>query len=167
MNRRGKFIYFILLAALVLALPASALANKRIYKARLTTGAELHEVLDSNARGSAVFALAPDGMSFMVSVRGLSGPAVGAHIHAPAGVDANAPVVISLCGNPAPSATGACVTDADGNLTMQGEIGPSLLSAWGVSAAQLLTWFDEGSAYVNVHTSLNPAGETRGQIASQ
>ena len=164
MNRNRKFIYFIILLALVMALPATALARKNVFKARLSTGAELHEVVGSSAQGSAVFGLAPDGMQFMLHVRGLSGPATGAHIHAPATASETAPVIISLCGHPAPAAFAECTTDASGTLTIQGHIGSSLMAQWGLGGAQLISYLESGTAYVNVHTSLDPAGEARGQI---
>ncbi|HZD10023.1 MAG TPA: CHRD domain-containing protein [Candidatus Binatia bacterium] len=167
MKSRKRLFFVALLAAIILALPALALANKQIFKARLSSAAELHEVVGASASGAAIFGVRPDGMTFMLNVRGLSGPATGAHIHAPASTSENAPVVISLCGNPAPAAVATCTTDADGNLQIQGDINSSLLAQWGVTAAQLLSWFNSDSAYVNVHTALNPAGEARGQIVPQ
>lgn len=168
MSKRKRLLFILVLTAILLAVPMAALARKHVWKARLTTGAELHQVVDSNATGSAVFTTNPDGsLRFMLFVRGLSGPAVGAHIHAPATTAENAPVVLTLCGNPAPAAAGACTMDADGNLYVEGNIDSSLLAAWGLPGGQLFAWLNDGMAYVNVHTALNPAGEVRGQIGPQ
>lgn len=168
MSRRKRLLFILILTAVLLAVPMAALARKQVWKARLTTGAELHQVVDSNATGSAVFATNPDGsLHFMMFVRGLSGPATGAHIHAPATAAENAPVILTLCGNPAPSAAGDCSMDADGNLMVEGDIGSSLLAAWGVGGGQLFSWLNDGLAYVNVHTAANPAGEVRGQLGPQ
>jgi Cu/Zn superoxide dismutase len=70
----------------------------------------------------------------------LTGRAVAAHIHRGARGKAG-PVIVSLC---AP-----CRSGARGKATVDG----SVLSA-----------LEAGTAYVNVHTRRNPAGEIRGQI---
>ena len=157
------------LVILALALPSGAvLARKQIFKAVLTTDAELHTVVGSSARGSAALTSAPDGsLNFQVVVRGLSGPAMAAHIHGPADASTNAGVLITLCGNPQPSAAGACVTSADGTLTIFGNISSSLLAQSGVTGAQFFDYLNSGLLYINVHTALNPAGEARGQLLDQ
>jgi hypothetical protein len=140
-----------------------ALASKTMYQARLTTGAELHEVVGSSASGSFNMGTNPDGtMQFTLSVRGLSGPATGAHLHAVADETQNEGVVLTLCGSPAPSVTGACVTDGDGRLVVQGTaLGHHLQ---GISGRDFFAALNNGEVYVNVHTALNPAGEVRGQL---
>ncbi len=159
---------FVLLALLLLvALPSSVLAEKRQYQAKLTTGAELHVVVGSSARGSMNLAYYPDGeVRFQLVVRNLSGPATGAHLHGPADATQNASVILSLCGNPAPSALdGACPWDPTINgFVIDGVLTPALAQAWGLSGAQLRNMLDGGLVYVNVHTALNPAGEVRGQL---
>lgn len=168
MSKRKRLFFIFILTAILLTVPMAALARKQVWKARLTTDAELHDVVGSSATGSAVFATNPDGsLHFVLFVRGLSGPATGAHIHAPATTAQNAPVVLTLCGNPAPSAAGACTMDAAGNLTVEADISGGLLAAWGLPGGQLLSWLNDGLAYVNVHTASNPAGEVRGQIGPQ
>lgn len=168
MNRKKLMLTLLVAIVLTLVAASTALAAKRVYKAQLNAANELHEVVDSSARGSAVFSRRPDGLDFMLVVRGLSGPPGGAHIHAPADATQNAPVVLTLCGGPAPSAAGDCASAfADGTLQIQGRITSSLLAQWGLQAATLDGWLEDGLAYVNVHTALNPAGEARGQIIGQ
>lgn len=170
MKRNRLMVTLLLAVMLTLAVTSTALAVKRLYKARLSAANELHEVVGSSASGSAVFVRRPDGLEFMLVVRGLSGSPTGAHIHAPATASENAPVAISLCGNPGPSAVGSCDTGYDsgtGTLQLQGQITSSLLAQWGVTAATLDGWLEGDLAYVNVHTALNPAGEARGQIIGQ
>jgi Cu/Zn superoxide dismutase len=153
--------------ALLFVLPTAALANKKVYQARLTTGAELHQVVGSSAVGSATFGTNPNGsLHFVIQVRNLSGAPMGAHIHAPADTTQNAPVLIPLCGNPSPNATGAaCPFDpSTGTMYVEGDITSNLLAQRGVTPAALMGYLDGGLAYVNVHTALNPAGEARGQI---
>lgn len=73
----------------------------------------------------------------------LSGSAVGAHFHAPAGPGATAGPVVnigSISGLSSPSAGSTTITPTQANWLMNGE------------------W------YANVHTSLNPSGEIRGQL---
>lgn len=156
----------VLLVAVALALPAgTAIARKQVFRASLSPDNELHQVVGSTARGSAVVVSNMDGsFSFAVIVRRLSGPASGVHLHAPADATQTAPIFISLCGAPSPSVVGACTYDADGNLYITGEIGSAQLMAAGVTGAQFNNYLRNGLIYVNVHTALNPAGEARGQL---
>jgi hypothetical protein len=172
MRSRNKLVFVFLLIALVLALPSAALANKLIYRAKLSTGAELHEVVGSNASGTAVFARFPDSVRVNMSVRGLSGVPTAAHIHMPAGEDGTAGPVVTLCGAPAPAVFGSCsdyaTQQADGTYLLafqEGVISGGYVQ--GITAAQFFNFLDQGLGYVNVHTALNPAGETRGQIIPQ
>lgn len=164
---RRRSLIILVVVGLLLALPVTAFARQRAFKARLTTGAELHQVVDSNAAGNATLVIGPSGMLVHVRVTGLSGPVNGAHLHGPASTAENASVILSLCGGPAPAMVANCDVDADGILTIDGFITGSLLSQWGLPSSQLLDWMDNGQVYVNVHTSLNPAGEARGQIYPQ
>jgi hypothetical protein len=163
MQPKKRFIFVLVLAALVLALPMTVLANKQLYQARLTTDAELHVVIGSNARGAFNMGTNPDGtMQFILQVRNLSGPATGAHLHAPATTSENAGVVLTLCGGPPPSVTGPCVTDDDGYMLVQGTaLGHHLQ---GIGGGAFFNALNNGLVYVNVHTALNPAGEVRGQL---
>ena len=71
----------------------------------------------------------------------LTGKALAAHIHlGKAGVAG--PVAVPLCG--------PCVSGAHGKVGVTAKVRLALLA---------------GTAYVNVHTAKNPAGEIRGQVA--
>ena len=163
-----RMVVLIVMVILVLALPTTALAAKKVWIARLSSDAELHTVVDADAYGSSFYGTNIGGgsMAFGMQVNGLSGAPTGVHIHAPANTTQNGPVILTLCGGPSPSATGAaCPFDeATGSMTLNGTITSPLLQQWNVTPAQLFQWFDSGMAYVNVHTALNPAGEARGQI---
>jgi len=104
-------------------------------------------------------------MRFMLSVRNLSGSATGAHIHAPAAEGSNASVVITLCGAGPGTAVVATCDTTDGSLVVSGDFNGSFLS--GMTGAAFFAALDDGLAYVNVHTALNPGGETRGQLILQ
>lgn len=168
MSHKQRLITFIGLLCLLLLLPTTAFARKSVWKARLSTGSELHTVVGSNASGSMVLATNADGsLHFVLRVINLSGPVGGAHLHGPADASQNAPVLITLCGNPAPSATGGCVVDSSGTMYIEGNIDSSLLAASGINGATLFGYLDSELIYVNVHTGLNPSGETRGQLLRQ
>lgn len=82
-----------------------------------------------------------------VTYDGLTGPATGAHIHGPAGPDANADVIIDL---------GTADTTDRYTSPIEGE-------TTGLTAEQIAQAI-EGLWYVNIHTEANPAGEIRGQV---
>lgn len=77
------------------------------------------------------------------------------HIHAPAGVDANASVIINLFMPNGPTGTLNGVV-ATGSITNANNVNVSLDS--------LRTLFNNGNAYSNVHTSAFPPGAIRGQV---
>ena len=99
-----------------------------------------------------------------LTVRTLSGEALDAHIHAPATEDQNGPVLLTRCSSPAPPIGDNCITDSSGTLQISANITPSVLQQSGLTGVQFLSYLNDGLLYVNVHTSLNPAGEVRGQI---
>lgn len=98
----------------------------------------------SAGTGTAVFTVDPAAktVAWKVSWMGLTGDAVAAHIHGPAGPGANAGVVVNLAPNGVknPLEGSGPVTDAQ--------------------LADLMA----GRDYVNVHTAANKGGEIRGQI---
>jgi hypothetical protein len=164
MKATKRILFLVILLAMVFALPSSALANKRLFRASLTTGAELHEVIDSSARGTFIIASFPDGaMRFQLSIRGLSGPASGVHLHGPATASETAPVLLTICGSPAPAAVTSCPFD-NGMLVLTGTVDSNLLASWGLRQRDFVAWLADGKIYINAHTELNPAGETRGQL---
>jgi hypothetical protein len=167
MSRNSRLVILVIVVAMLFALPSTALANKRIFRANLTRGAELHQVIGSNAHGSIILGTWPDAIRFQAVVYNLSGPVSGVHIHAPATTSQTAPVIVTLCGQPAPAALATCTVDGNGTLLIQGQITSSLMAKWGVTAPQFLQWLQDGLAYVNVHTALNPMGEVRGQLTEQ
>jgi hypothetical protein len=158
---RTKFLAGFVAIVLMLAMPLTALANKRVYKASLSTANETHEVGGSSARGSMLLTALPNGdVQVFLSLRGLSGPALSIHLHAPAAPGADAPVVLTLCGGPPPAAFPACGTDT--TFMLSGDVSASLLQGMGGGA--FINALNDGLVYVNVHTALNPAGEARGQL---
>lgn len=79
-------------------------------------------------------------LSFSIEYEGMSGPAIGAHIHGPVGPSGNAGIMI-------PFATTQSPIEGSAELT----------------AAQMNDVLD-GLTYVNIHTQKHPGGELRGQL---
>lgn len=118
---------------------------------------ELHAVLSgaaerptpvvTSATGSGTFRLEGSLLTVDVQYSGLSGPAIGAHIHGPATVEQAAPVLIDL----APLNGGAFGTSG----TLSGSVA--------VTPAEKAAILG-GLTYVNLHTAANQGGEIRGQL---
>lgn len=95
------------------------------------------------AHGTGLFTGSLTGRTLIwrLTFSGLTGKAVAAHIHLGRQRVAG-PVAIPLCG--------PCVSGAHGRVIVTAKVRTALLS---------------GSAYANVHTAKNAAGEIRGQVA--
>jgi glucose/arabinose dehydrogenase len=104
--------------------------------------------VSSAATGFGLFSLDGNTLTFSVQYSGLSGAATAAHIHGPAGVGTNGPVLINL----QPYNAGSF--GASGTLS-------GVLLLTDTQKAMMLS----GLTYVNIHTTANGGGEIRGQIA--
>lgn len=126
---------------LLLAMPVHA---QTFFSAVLTPEQETGTVT-SNGYGTAALALTDEGLQFVITVDGLSGPVQAAHFHQGAtGTDGPVVRAITFEGN---TATGVwTATDAQ-PLT-----------------DELITALLLGQLYINIHTSQYPAGEIRGQV---
>ena len=131
-----------LLLAGACALTLSACGQPRTYQAALS-GAQQVPSTASTGTGTMTATVQPDtmAMTYRIEYTGLSGPATGAHIHAPAAAGVNAPVAIPFPNPASPITGGITLTQAQ------------------------LDQLTAGQAYVNVHTAANPGGEIRGQVA--
>jgi len=78
--------------------------------------------------------------SYTITYSGLTGPAVAAHFHGPAGAGVNAPPVIPIKDLASPIKGNAVLTPAQ------------------------MDDLQAGKWYLNVHTKANPGGEIRGQL---
>lgn len=135
------------------------------FSVTLTGAAERPDPVETNATGTATFtvtkgssngydpdATGPTTVTYSASVTGLSGPATGAHIHGPAGLEAPAGVIVPLT-----------VTSSN----MSGNIISGSFTSTGnamISMDSLLVLMRNGNSYVNIHTAANAPGEIRGQI---
>jgi Cu/Zn superoxide dismutase len=141
---------FALAAALVATVGASARPQAETIQVRTVMNAAQEAPAPtgdvSNARGtfSATVTKSDTGatVSWQLSFSGLTGNAIAAHIHTGA-VGSPGPVVLALCG--------PCTSPSSGS---------------GNLSAAALEALEAGTAYVNVHTPTNAAGEIRGQLAT-
>lgn len=114
--------------------------------ARLTGQAEVPPVA-TTASATASLIAGPTGVSYDITVNGLSGAITGAHFHQ-AGIGVNGPVVRDI------TAT---------------FVGNRATGTWGVADATqpfteaLRAALVAGQIYLNIHTAANPGGEVRGQ----
>jgi hypothetical protein len=114
--------------------------------------------VETNAFGLALFSFQRVlGQERLISVRvavGLSGPAIGAHVH-----------------NAAEGENGPIVLDFANGVVLSGFLNVNVNSAAdlqgpfeGLSLTQFRQFMSEGLTYVNIHTQAHPGGEIRGQI---
>lgn len=119
------------------------------FEASLNGAHELPPVA-TRANALAEVALVGDQLTFAVAYRGLSSVATAAHIHGPAPLSSNAPVLVSLV----PFNGGSWGTNG-------------LLAGSVTLSPTVLAYLIDGQTYVNIHTGPNPGGEIRGQLVPQ
>ncbi|MSS71125.1 MAG: CHRD domain-containing protein [Candidatus Latescibacteria bacterium] len=102
-------------------------------------GSQENPPVTTPAKGTGVFVLDSKGLSYRVTLDGMSGPITASHFHN-AAVGTNGGVVQPVT--------------FDGNTS---------IGAWEIPAA-MRTELLAGHIYVNVHTAANPGGEIRGQL---
>jgi hypothetical protein len=134
------------IAALTLGGSASALGT-HVFSVTMSGAEEVPMVVTG---GTALCFVTLDDVTGMVSVSGtfsgLSSSATAAHIHGPAAVGMNAGVLVALSATAATSGT---------------------VSGSGTLSAANVTNMLSGLTYLNLHTSMHPAGEIRGQVLTE
>ena len=148
-------------AAAALVLGTSALASAQTIRltAVLSGSNETPAIVVTGATGTAeVFVnLATQAVTYTVNVFNLPSGAVGGHFHV-GGPGAGGPVVVNLT----PPA------NISNDFTLSGTVAQSALIARPEQGIR--TWEDfiqalvGGQVYVNIHSAVNPGGETRGQL---
>ena len=114
----------------------------------------------STANGAALFTRSGATVSYTVTYQGLASAPTGLHIHAPASTAVNAGVIVDLVTTPQTNSSGVLT----GTFTAAG-----IRSIGGqppISLDSLVVLLQNGNAYVNVHTSVFPGGEIRGQTGN-
>ena len=131
------------ISAMALAALSLAAPQKTVWTAALSSGQEIPKQVVKNPAGHGLFKATLSGttLRWKLTFSKLTGPATAAHIHMAAKGKAGN-VLVPLC---APCTSG--------------------LTGTATATADLLSAFRKHLLYVNVHTTKNPAGEIRGQLA--
>jgi hypothetical protein len=163
------------LAAAVIA-ATSALAadgNRKSFSTKLF-GYEEVPAVNSAATGTLELSIANNEQSvdYTLTYSGMQGTVTQSHIHfAQKGV--NGGIMVWLCGTaalPGPAGTPACpgqggsVSGTFGAGNIIGPVGAQQMTPGDL--ASVIDALRNGVAYANVHTTLSPGGEIRGQIGS-
>ncbi|MBI4420675.1 MAG: CHRD domain-containing protein, partial [Gemmatimonadetes bacterium] len=129
----------------------------------------------ATASGSAQVVVDGQVAKYTLTVNGLTG-ITASHIHSPGAAGVNASVVITLFDGPTTGAFSGrldCVKStqtapitAPATATCGSAFSQSTISAGGSTRTfdQLVADMQAKNAYVNVHTTVNPAGAIRGQL---
>ena len=161
------------LIAVMGSLVAAAPLAKAEQIGALLTGYEESPSVSTTASGEFTATITPDGNAILYRERysGLQAPITQSHIHV-GQLGVNGSVVIFLCQtatNPDPTGL-APQCPQEGTVT--GTITAANVIAGSTTSQQLnandlaavITAIRAGAAYANVHTTLSPGGEIRGQI---
>lgn len=133
-----------------------------VFTATLAGANERPNAITTAATGQATITINGQQGTYQINFAGLSGTPIGAHIHAPAGSNATAPIIVpfSLTGVASNSGT---LTGTFSAANIQVAAGQTTAIAFD----SLVTLLRSGNAYVNLHTPTNQPGEIRGQLAVQ
>jgi hypothetical protein len=109
-------------------------------------------------------------VSWTLSYDGLEGTVTQAHIHV-ADRDVNGGISVWLCSNltspPTPPGVQACPAppaEISGTFTSADVVGPTAQGITAGQLAELIAMIRQRHTYANVHSTLFPGGEARGQI---
>ncbi len=133
---------------------APSFADTLTYTATLKGSNEAPTPNASTAMGFGTFTLTGDLLTVNLTFAGLSAPAAAAHIHCCGPIGVSEPVVLPFADFP--HATSGSYSNIYNLSTV------TLLA--GVTEAQLIAGLSSGLAYANIHDSVYPGGEIRGQI---
>ncbi|HET8579959.1 MAG TPA: CHRD domain-containing protein [Nitrospiraceae bacterium] len=154
-------------------LATATLAQADHIRALLTGYEETPAAVSTTGRGLFRATISDDGQSinYTLTYRRLQAPVTQAHIHV-GQLSITGSVVIFLCqtsGNPDPAGLAPqCPQEGTvtGNITaanvIAGSQAPQQLAAGDLAA--VITAIRAGATYANVHTTVSPGGEIRGQI---
>jgi len=174
MRRRSVLLAVAVLAAglLVVSL-AGAAGGQKVLKAGKLTGLQENPDISTVATGSFRAVLDDDAeeITYVLSYSGLEGTVIQAHVHF--GKRAvNGGVSFFLCGtaaSPGPAGTPTCPQDGTVSRTITAAdiLGPTAQGIEAMNYAEIAAAMRSGNTYANVHSSLWPGGEIRGQIGKR
>jgi hypothetical protein len=143
-TRRARATALTISAIFALAFAGVGAAQAAAPGVPLSGGQEVPSPTNRSAHGFFSYEIDGDQFCYTLEVSGLSAPAVAAHVHL-GDRHVAGPVVIPLTVPAETSFEVSACTTADAGLLADIDANPS-------------------DYYVNVHTSTNPTGETRGQL---
>jgi hypothetical protein len=130
----------------LLSCAVTARANLTVFEANLDGAQEVPPTASTaTGFGKVVLNDVTDTITVDESWSGLDGPAIASHIHSPAAAGSNAPVAFPFTGVPAATS---------------GSIPQQIFS---VTAAEIAN-LEAGLDYMNIHSTIFPGGEIRGQL---
>ena len=151
--KRAFVIVAIVLAVVSMASAASAEELK--FSAQLTGDQERPTPVETEGEGEAKFETDGTVVDFELKWKNLTTPAFAAHIHC-GGPEVAGPVGVTLF-----AGTMGTEGEVQGSFT-----GPDPGNACGwATLADVLAAMSSGDTYVNVHSTMFPGGEIRGQVA--
>lgn len=163
----------VLAVAALAAANAFADGNRKSFSTMLFGYEETPAAINTPATGSLELRIAnnEESVSYTLSFSGLKGNVTQAHIHFGArGVGGG--IMVWLCGtatNPGPAGTPVCPTpggSVSGTFAAGQVVGPAAQLIPAGDLASVIDALRNGMGYANVHTSLVPSGEIRGQIGT-
>ncbi|HEY6991107.1 MAG TPA: CHRD domain-containing protein [Bryobacteraceae bacterium] len=160
------FVKTNLLTAFGLLLAAAPLFAATVFSTTLS-GANETPPNTSTGTGSMLVTLLADTLTVDITFSGLSAPSAAAHIHC-CGVGRAAPIAVPF--NTFPTGVTSGSFNASFDLTNVSSYSSAFLTANGGTAASaedaFITGLNGGQTYGNIHSSLYPGGEIRGQLAA-
>ncbi|MGZ8458476.1 MAG: CHRD domain-containing protein [Gemmatirosa sp.] len=163
-SSRARAVALLTCAALALTIAACdddddpAATADPVFVATLTGANERPNPVTTTAAGTATVTVSSGTASYVVTYAGINGAPTGAHIHAPGSAAQAVGVVVDFPRTTAAAGTGTLT----GTFTAADIRAPTGQTP--MSMDSLVTLMRAGNAYVNVHTSVNPGGEIRGQL---
>jgi hypothetical protein len=143
-----------LFIACVATLSLAACGGATDYTASMSSAAEKPAVVVASTATGSVTVSVGDKIEVSGSFTGLTANASGAHIHGPVGADGTGPVWCTLTVPTAP------------NGSIEGGTGAGSCADKEPTEDEK-KYFEDGKMYVNIHTSNNPNGEIRGDLAKK
>jgi len=160
-----KLLFALAALPLALAIPATVTGadtnQPTDFRADLT-GTEEVPAVPTNGSGEATFQISEDetSITYQLSAEDMTSNILQAHIHlGRKGV--NGPIVAFLF-DARPTGVPGDELEVEGVIRAANLIGP----LQGHPFSELIAAIRSGNAYANVHTTVNPGGEVRGQIVS-
>lgn len=162
-----RFVRTSLTAAISLAIACATASAASVFSTTLS-GANANPPNASPGTGSVLLTLTGNTLDVSVTFSSLTSDDTAAHIHCCAPVGSTSGVALPFTGFPTGVTSGTYSSAFD--LTNSAVYDSGFLTASGGTAADaegaLLTAMNDGTAYVNIHTTNFPDGELRGQLAA-